>query len=247
LWYLRPITQRKCDIFQTVPAVAKDSARLRGLKRILSQKTIDRSIGEHLKTRYCKRIDNQQLVWLIVGMGLFPGKKYREIFRLFAAPWLLVPSSATITMARKRLSASVIEHLCSTVIKLLAINPQKHPFAFYKSLRLMGVDGTLLDCPNTDANRKAFGRTSNQTSHGAFPKARVVSLCELGTRVLWQNVIGTYHQSEEIADEKLPPRANRITPRKIKKRSKARPTKHDSDRLPPRPNGCFRDHVQMSI
>ncbi|WDQ15115.1 IS4 family transposase [Rhodopirellula sp. P2] len=449
-------------MFQTVSAELKDSARLRGLKCVLSQKTIDRSIGEHLKTRYCKRIDNQQLVWLIVGLGLFPGKKYRQIFRLFAAPWLLMPSSATLTMARKRLAASVIEHLCSTVIKLLAITPQKHPFAFYKGLRLMGVDGTLLDCPDTDANRKAFGRTSNQTSHGAFPKARVVSLCELGTRVLWQNVIGTYHQSEqtltlklldfltpamllladrhfgvapiiyrlldkqvpflirckkgqvfevekvfadgsylstiylgkndrrlhrpgqrirvirythrdpnrpgcgevhvlltslldadeypaielielyhvrweeeiafsewkvhlgegqmlrsqspamvrqeiwgkllahyilrtlifrsaevaeveplrisftgaldvlmarlpeikksrvktkqwlanlinEIADEKLPPRANRINPRKIKKRSKARPTKHDSDRLPPRPNGCFRDHVQMSI
>lgn len=86
-------------MFQTVPATLKDSARLRGLKRILSQKTIDRSIGEQLKTRYCKRIDNQQLVWLIVGMGLFPGKKYRQIFRLFAAPWLLTPSSATITTA----------------------------------------------------------------------------------------------------------------------------------------------------
>lgn len=183
-------------MFQTVPAAAKDSARLRGLKRIVSQKTIDRSIGEHLKTRYCKRIDNQQLVWLIVGMGLFPGKKYRQIFRLFAARWMVVPSSATITMARKRLAASVIEQLCSAVITFLASTPQMHPFAFYKGLRLIGVDGTLLDCPDTDANRQAFGRTSNQTSHGAFPKARVVSLCELGTRVLWRSVIGTYHESE---------------------------------------------------
>src|SRR6056297_3199773 len=91
------ITQRKCDVFQTVPESLKDSDRLRGLKQILSQKSIDLSIGDDLKTRYCKRIDNRRLVWLIVGMGLFPGKKYRQIFRLFAAPWWLTPSSATIT------------------------------------------------------------------------------------------------------------------------------------------------------
>lgn len=184
-------------MFQTVPPAAKESARLRGLKQVLSQETIDRSIGDHLKTRYCKRIDNQQLVWLIVGMGMFPGKQYRQIFRLFAAPWLLVPSSATITMARKRLAASVMEKLCNTVVNLLALSPLKHPFAYYKGLRLMGIDGTLLDCPDTDANREGFGRPSNQTSHGAFPKARVVSLCELGTRVLWRNIIGTYLQSEQ--------------------------------------------------
>lgn len=190
-------------MFQTVPAALKDSARLRGLKCVLSQKTIDRSIGEHLKTRYCKRIDNQQLVWLIVGMGLFPRKKYRQIFRLFAAPWLLTPSSTTITMARKRLAASVIEKLCDAVINFLALSPIKHPFAFYKGLRLVGIDGTLLDCPDTDANREAFGRPSNQTSHGAFPKARVVTLCELGTRVLWRSIIGTYHQSEQTLTHSL--------------------------------------------
>lgn len=184
-------------MFQTVPADVKESARLLGLKQVLSQETINRSIGGHLKTRYCKRIDNQQLVWLIVGMGLFPGKKYRQIFRLFAAPWLLVPSSATITTARKRLAASVIEKLCDAVVNLLALSPLEHPFAYYKGLRLMGIDGSLLDCPDTDANREAFGRPSNQTSHGAFPKARVVTLCELGTRVLWRSIIGTYHQSEQ--------------------------------------------------
>ncbi|GAA5506103.1 transposase [Novipirellula caenicola] len=159
---------------------------------------------------------------------------------------------------------------------------------------MMGIDGTLLDCPDTDANRKAFGRPSNQTSNGAFPKARVVSLCELATRVLWRSVIGSYHQNEQkltqallqhltpsmllLADrhfgvapiiypllkrrieflirakksqlfvvEKLPPRANRINPRKVWKRSQAWPTKRDCDRNPPPPNGTFADQVEMSI
>lgn len=190
-------------MFQNVEPSLKDSARLRGLKRVLSQKAIQRSIGDQLKTRYCKCIDNQQLVWLIVGLGLFPGKQYRQIFRLLAARWMPVPSSATITMARKRLSASVLGKLCVSVVRLLASSPKKHSFAYYKGLRMMGIDGTLLDCPDTDANRKAFGRPSNKTSNGAFPKARVVSLCELATRVLWRSVIGSYHQNEQKLTQAL--------------------------------------------
>ena len=180
-----------------MPSRTNDSARLQGLKQILSQRSIDKAIGGQLQTRYCKRINNQQLIWLIVGMGLFAGKSYRQIFRLCSTPATTVPIRATLTNARKRLSATILERLYLGAVKLLARSAAKHPFAFYKGLRLMGIDGTLLDCPDTDSNREAFGRPSNQTSHGVFPKVRVVSLCELGTRVLWRSIIGTYHQSEQ--------------------------------------------------
>ena len=183
------------DAGRTAPDT--DSARLRGLKQVLPQGVIDRAIGDQLETRFCKRITNQQLVWLIVGLGLFSGKSYRQIFRLGAMAGTTVPLRATLTNARKRLSAAVLEKLAEAVVKLLAKSPSEHGFAFYKGLRLVGIDGTLLDCPDTDSNREAFGRTSNQTSHGAFPKVRVMSLCELGTRVLWRIIIGTYHQSEQ--------------------------------------------------
>jgi hypothetical protein len=171
---------------------------MQGLKQVLSGGFINQVVGQQLKTRHCKRITNQRLIWLIVGMGLFAGKSYRQIFRLCASPTTVVPTRATLTSARKRLSASLLEQLCVGVVKLLAKSPARHAFAFYKGLRLIGIDGTLLDCPDTDSNRAAFGRTSNQTAHGAFPKVRVVSLCELGTRVLWRSIIGTYHQSEQL-------------------------------------------------
>ncbi len=46
-----------------------DSDRQRGLKQVLSQKQIDRAIGDQLRTRHCKRIPNQQLIWLINWHG----------------------------------------------------------------------------------------------------------------------------------------------------------------------------------
>lgn len=174
-----------------------DSARLRGLKRILAQSAIDKVIGDDIQTRYCKRITNEQLIWLIVGLGLFAGKSYRHIFRLLTLPTITVPSRATLTTARKRISAAILEKLYCGVVKLLAKSSAKHPFAFYKGFRLMGIDGTLMDCFDSDVNRQAFGRPSNKTSKGAFPKVRVAALCELGTRAIWKAVIGGYRQSEQ--------------------------------------------------
>lgn len=174
-----------------------DSARLRALKQIISEGKIEKVLGTQRKTRFCKCITDQQVIWMIVGMGLFASKSYRQIFRLFSSVESLVPSRSALTMARKRLSAKVLEFLCHCVVELLAESPEKHPNSFYKKLRLIGVDGTLLDVSDTRANRRRFGRPSNQTSPGAFPKARVLSLCELGTRVLWRSVIGSYHASEQ--------------------------------------------------
>lgn len=78
-----------------------------------------------------------------------------SLFSLGAMAGTMVPSRAALTTARKRLSA---------VVKLLAKSPSEHSFAFFKGLRLMGGDGTLIDYPDTDFNREAFDRTSNQTS-----------------------------------------------------------------------------------
>ncbi|WP_425572403.1 transposase domain-containing protein [Novipirellula caenicola] len=86
----------------------KDSARLRGLDASSHKRRSSVASATILKLATAN-VDNQQLVWLIVGLGLFPAKQYRQIFRLLAAHWVPVPSSATITMARKRLSASVLE------------------------------------------------------------------------------------------------------------------------------------------
>jgi hypothetical protein len=87
-------------------------------------------------------------------------------------------------------------------VELLATKKQC-PGAFYKGLRLIGIDGTLLDCYDSDSNRKYFHRPRNQSGEGAFPKVRVVVLAELGTRVLWRCIIGSFHDCERVLGEKL--------------------------------------------
>lgn len=177
--------------------------RLVGLLEMLDREKVQAVLAEHGTGRHCKRIDNVQLLWVIVGLGLFAGKSYCNLYRMIAVTDFLPPGiRATICTARKRLPAAVLQCLYERVTELLA-TPKKCPTAFYKGLRLMGIDGTLLDCYDSDANRRYFHRPTNQIGPGAFPKLRMVTLCELGTRVLWRSVIGTYRDSERTLAKEL--------------------------------------------
>jgi hypothetical protein len=178
------------------------SNRLSGLLEILGRDKVTSFLAEHETGRFCKRVDNVQLIWVIVGFGLFVRKSYRELFRIINVGDLQIPSRATIAAARKRLLPQWLELLHSQTVELLA-TPKRCPSAFYKGLRLIGIDGTLLDCYDSDSNRQIFHRPTNQSGSGAFPKVRIVALVELGTRVLWRCVIGNYHECERALGEQL--------------------------------------------
>jgi hypothetical protein len=59
------------------------------------------------------------------------------------------------------------------------------PESFYAGRRLVAVDGFVLNLPDSDENRQAFGRPKNGSSYGAFPQARIVALCEVGSHVFF--------------------------------------------------------------
>jgi hypothetical protein len=77
------------------------------------------------------------------------------------------------------------------------------PGAFYKGLRWMGMDGTVMDVPDTEANAAAFQRASGGRGNGAFPQVRKVSLVELGTHVEVAVAIGGWQDSEQSLARQL--------------------------------------------
>jgi hypothetical protein len=181
---------------------ASVNERLGGLLGCLGTDKVQPILEEHGSGRYCKRLTNLQLLWVIVGFGLFPDKSYRELCRPLFPRATLIPSRAVICEARKRLSAFVLQCIHDAVVTLLATH-SACPSAFYRGLRLIAVDGTLLNCYDSDANREFFGRPGNQYGAGAFPQLRLVTLCELGTRVLWRSVIGVYRDCERTLTQQL--------------------------------------------
>ena len=72
------------------------------------------------------------------------------------------------------------------------------PGAFYQGFRLMAIDGTVLNLPDTPRNAEIFGRPSGgERGEGAFPQVRKLSLVEVGTHVELAFQVKPYRCSEQ--------------------------------------------------
>ena len=61
------------------------------------------------------------------------------------------------------------------------LGTEQTPGAFLNGLRLMAVDGTAFDLPDTNANARVFGYPGARAgTEASFPKARLVLLVEAG-------------------------------------------------------------------
>jgi hypothetical protein len=81
---------------------------------------------------------------------------------------------------------------------------QDTPGAFCRGLRIVSMDGSTSDVPDSKANGEFFGRPSNQARNGAFPQARWVVAAESGTGSLPGGSLGRYRTSErELARDLL--------------------------------------------
>jgi Transposase DDE domain/Insertion element 4 transposase N-terminal len=168
-----------------------DAERLSALKRIVSKRVVATLIGRIGKNRRCcPKAPDWFMVWFVIGIGLFCNDCYRQVYR-----WLMrwskqrpVPIRSTLCEARQRLGARIMVLLQREVVKLLA-DTRQTPTAFYRGMRLMALDGFVLNLPDTPANDHALGRPGTDRAPGAFPQARVLALCEAGTHVLWRVLI----------------------------------------------------------
>src|SRR5438552_15086153 len=68
--------------------------------------------------------------------------------------------------------------------------------AWYRGHRLMALDGSLFNVPDTQANAQAFGRSCNQYGKGAYPQARAVMLTECGSHATVGLHLGDYDEAE---------------------------------------------------
>lgn len=169
--------------------------RINALKHTLSRKKLKGHLGEAMQTRYCKRVSMELAIWFVVGVGMFSSDAYRQIFRWLTPLGAAIPGRSTLAEVRKRVGPELLQKLYLLTVRLLGT--PTNGIGFYKSMRLMGVDGFTLNLFDSDENRKAFGRPKNGRCFGPFPQARCVALCELGTHVLWRTTIGKYLQGEQ--------------------------------------------------
>jgi hypothetical protein len=181
--------------------------RLTALEKVISPADIRQALLEtdRVNPRACK-LTHEVMMWVVLAMGIFTNLPIRQVFkqarRLRAAADS--PCRSALCVARQRLGVDPVRRLFERVVRPLAA--PETPGAFYRGLRLVAVDGTLEDVPDTSANDTAFGRpTSGKRGDGAFPQIRKLSLVEVGTHVEFALCTGSYRTGEKTLFPQLLP------------------------------------------
>ena len=143
------------------------------------------------------------VVYYVITLTLYMQVSYREVLRclLEGLEWMAGPARALkvtgrsgISQARTRLGWRPLQQLYDELVGPIA-GPATQG-AWYRGWRLMSLDGSTLDVPDTAANAQAFGRPGASRGKAAYPQLRFVSLVENGTHVLVGSRLGRYRDGE---------------------------------------------------
>lgn len=101
-----------------------------------------------------------------------------------------MPTTGALTQARGRLGSEAMKLLFERVA--VPTSSAGSVGSWWRGLRLVAIDGTVLDVPDTASNEAHFGRpgSGRGAKKGAFPQARVVALAECGTHAIIGAQIG---------------------------------------------------------
>jgi len=141
------------------------------------------------RERRVRLLPARVVVYLVLALSLFMTDGYEEVvrkltnglrgLRIWRDEWE-VPVPSAISQARARLGSEPLAELFRRVC--VPVAKPSTPGGFFAGLRLMAVDGTALDVPDTPGNAAEFGFYAGATPQkSAFPQVRLVSLVELGT------------------------------------------------------------------
>jgi hypothetical protein len=147
-----------------------------------------------------RRLPAEQVVWLVIGMGLFRNEPIERIVDMLdlALPDkrdTLVAKSA-ISQARKRLSVDPLSWLfITTATEWSARSANLHR---WRGLSLYGMDGTTLRVPDSPENRELFGGQNAGAGRGesGYPMVRVVAMMALRSYLLSAFRFAPYHVGE---------------------------------------------------
>ena len=155
----------------------------------------------------------QVVVYYVIALALYMQSSYREVLRclLEAVQWLRDPSvcvrvagKSGISQARTRLGWEPLRQLHDELVKPVAVRSTRG--AWYRSWRLVSLDGSTLDVADEKANEDAFSRPGASRGSSAYPQIRFVSLVENGTHVLFGSQMGGYRTGEITLAKAVLPR-----------------------------------------
>jgi Insertion element 4 transposase N-terminal/Transposase DDE domain len=185
---------------------------LEALARIIPEATVTQVLKECNATEQrTRKLCATFVVFLCVAMNLYTDDCIAHVcFRLLSRlRWLLSDPKASrvskgaLCQARYRLGPRPLVALFKRVCTEPLAEPETLPEAFLFGLRLMALDGTVLDLPDTPENVRAFGKRSSPRGSSAWPQARVLAISECATHAIVEAGVWPHDFDERAAGKRL--------------------------------------------
>lgn len=170
-------------------------------------KAVIRDLGVAEQRR--RKVPAEVGVLLSVAMNLFTQDSLQQVLVkllkglrfIWPDPTVVPANKSAICQARYRLGAGPVVELFHRVCQPIAT--ETTPGAFLFGLRLMAIDGTVEEVPDTPENAQAFGQHRSGRGASAFPQVPAVYLVECGTHAIIDAGFWPCHTSERVGGLRL--------------------------------------------
>src|SRR5512132_1982414 len=200
------------------PPPITDRIALGALTHTFPPELVDRVVEQTGRAEQRRRLlPARVVVYFVLALALYGHAAYEEVMRCLVEglgwaqqarrgrrswPYWHVPGASALAEARERLGPEPLRVLFATAARPLATQATRG--AWYRRWRLLVLDGTCLEVPDSPANQ-ALGRAKSGRGEGvaAFPQLRVVGLVEAGTHAIIDAVQGPYAAGEQTLARQL--------------------------------------------
>ena len=166
-------------------------------------------VAEKAQEQRERKLNQAVVVLMLIAMNLYPWLALSGVMRqvarglrlVWADPEYPVPQASALSYRRYQLGARPLVALCHRVCHPLATPAT--PGAFRFGLRLMAIDGTVEDVPDSPENAAACGRHTSDRGASAFPQVLGVYLVECGTHAIVDAGFWPCHTSEHVGARRL--------------------------------------------
>lgn len=184
--------------------------RMEALQSAIPRETIHRVLTDfHAHAARERKLNMVVVVWAIIAMHLYArvaiGDLLEKIGHGLRLIWPTLPEAlpvpSALTYRRYQLGARPLVALFHEVCHPIATPATRG--AFLGGLRLMAIDGSVKDLPDTPENVAFFGRHSTDRGDAAFPQMVMVTFTECGTHVVVDAGCWPCHTSEHVGARRM--------------------------------------------
>jgi hypothetical protein len=191
-------------------AKISDEVRLEALEKAVPYATLQAVVRNHgLQRQRSRKLSAEMGLMILIAMNLFSHNSLAQVlWKIISGVRLVWPgpkftpaTKGAISQLRYEIGAKPMVDLYHRVCQLMAT--EATPGAFWKGMRLMGMDGTDEMVADTPENEAFFGRHTSGRGEAGYPQLKAIYLVEIGTHAVIDAGAWPIHSGEKEIGKRM--------------------------------------------